>query len=276
MDKEIHTILKRLHAAHGVDFSGYCPSMIERRMQNRLGVTESADFQEYLDYVEMHPEESGRLLDALTINVSRFFRDPLVFEVIAAMILPVIVVNKKTRNDHSLSIWSAGCALGEEPYSIAILVHELMRKEDIRLNAGIFASDIDGNALVKAQQGTYTRGSIKNVKHHLLERYFTVAGESYTLHPDVRSLVSFSYYDLLDKKTYIPPESVFGNFDMVLCRNVLIYFQPAYQDIIFGKLHRSLATNGYLVLGEAEIPTMKYQRHFTRVNDCCNTYQKVA
>ena len=276
MNKEIHTILKRLHATHGVDFSGYCPSMIERRMQNRLGVTESADFQEYLDYVETHPEESGRLLNALTINVSRFFRDPLVFEVIAAIILPVIVANKKTRNDHSLSIWSAGCALGEEPYSIAILVHELMRKEDIRLNAGIFASDIDGNALAKAQQGTYTHGSINNVKHHVLERYFTVDGESYTLHPDVQALVSFSYYDLLDKKTYIPPESVFGNFDMALCRNVLIYFQPAYQDIIIGKLHRSLAPNGYLVLGEAEIPTMKYQRHFTRVNECCNIYQKVS
>jgi len=86
--------------------------------------------------------------------------------------------------------------------------------------------------------------------------------------------VSFSSYDIFDRKTAVPPESVFGTFDMVLCRNVLIYFNTEHQDSIFGKLYHSMAENGYLVLGEADIPSEKYQRRFKKVNECCHIYQK--
>jgi chemotaxis protein methyltransferase CheR len=151
---------------------------------------------------------------------------------------------------------------------------ELIKKEELKLNLNIFATDIDESALKKAQEGAYTFESIKNVKYRLLKKHFTIKDESYLLNPEIKELVKFSFYDMLDKKTYVPPESVFGNFDLVLCRNVLIYFQTEHQEIIFDKLVRSLAVNGHLVLGEAEMLPLKYQRCFQKENEYCHIYRK--
>ena len=115
---------------------------------------------------------------------------------------------------------------------------------------------------------------LKRVSRPGLRKYFTIEGESFRLIPEIKELVTFSLYDMLEKKTYVPPESVFGSFDMVLCRNVLIYFNAEYQGIIFDKLYRSLARNAFLVLGKAEIPSIKYQRYFKRVTEYCHIYQK--
>ena len=274
MINEIEKILNYLNEKRGFDFSGYRPAMIERRIKNRLLAVNRAGFREYLRYLEEHPEELSNLIDVLTINVSRFFRETLTFEYIAGRVFPAIVLKKTGSPDHPLRVWSAGCSTGEEPYSIAILVDELMKKEGLELHPNIFATDIDEGALKKAQEGVYTFESIKNVKYRLLKKHFTIEDESYLLNPEIKELVKFSLYDMLDKKTYAPPESVFGGFDLILCRNVLIYFQTEHQKIIFDKLVRALAGNGYLVLGEAETLPLKYQRYFQKENEYCHVYQK--
>ncbi len=273
MNKELEKILGYLNAERGFDFSGNRPAMIERRINKRLTATQSADFHDYLNYLKTHSQELDSLIDVLTINVSRFFRNTLTFEYIADMVLPAIVSQKKGNFDHSLRIWSAGCSTGEEPYSIAILINELIKKEKFNLNLNIFATDIDKGALKKAQAGIYPFDSIKGIKYSLWKKYFTIDDESYLLNPEIKQLVNFSVYDMLAKKTYVPPESVFGNFDLVLCRNVLIYFQTEHQHIIFDKLYRSLAKNGRLVLGEAEVPLIKYQKYFVKENECCHIYR---
>lgn len=273
MNKELEKILGYLNEKRGFDFSGNRPAMIGRRIKKRLTATQSANFHDYLNYLKIHPRELDSLIDVLTINVSRFFRNTLTFEYIAGRVLPAIIWQKTETLDHSLRVWSAGCSTGEEPYSVAILINELIKKEELKLNLNIFATDIDEGALKKAQAGVYPFESIKGIKYHFLKKYFTIDDESYTLNSEIKELVSFSFYDMLDKKTYVPPESVFGNFDLVLCRNVLIYFQTEYQDIIFDKLHRSLSKNGYLVLGEAEAPIIKYQRYFVKENECCHIYR---
>ncbi len=273
MNKELEKIINYLHEKRGFDFSGNRPAMIEYRINKRLTATQSANFHDYLDYLKIHPQELDSLIDVLTINVSRFFRNTLDFEYIAARVLPAIVLRKAGSLDHSLRVWSAGCSTGEEPYSVAILINELMENEELNLNLNIFATDIDEGTLKKAQAGVYPFESIKEIKYHLLKKYFTIDEESYTLNSEIKELISFSVYDMLDKKTYVPPESVFGNFDLVLCRNVLIYFQTEYQDTIFGKLYRSLSKNGYLVLGEAEAPLTKYQKYFAKENECCHIYR---
>jgi len=274
LEKKFEIVLNYLNETRGFDFSGCRPSMIERRVRKRLSATRTKDCSEYLRFVQKQADELDNLIDVLTINVSRFFRDTLTFEYIAARALPAIVFGKKGFLNHSIRVWSAGCAMGEEPYSMAILIHEFLEKESLDFQVNIFATDIDGKILKKAQNATYPFESIKDTKYQLLKKYFTSEGESFLLIPEIRKMVSFSAYDMLDKKSYAPPESIFGNFDIVFCRNVLIYFDTKHQDKIFDKLYRSLSKNGYLVLGEAEIPSIKYQRRFKKVNECCHIYQK--
>lgn len=275
MDKDLKHVLNYLNEKRSFDFSGYRTSMLERRVRQRFPSTKCKDYTEYLHYLQENSDELDNLIDVLTINVSRFFRDTLTFEYIADRVLPVIVRQKGGTIDRSLRIWSAGCSMGEEPYSIAILINECFKKEALNFQTHIFATDIDSKILKKAQKAAYPYESVKNAKYRLLKKYFAFKGESFQLKPEIKDMVSFSVYDILDKKSYVPPESVFGSFDMVLCRNVLIYFDAEHQDQIFDKLYRSLSKRGYLVLGEAEIPSAKYQRRFRKVIECCHIYQKI-
>jgi chemotaxis methyl-accepting protein methylase len=271
---ELKPILDYLMEMRGFDFSGYRPAMLERRIGQRLTATACKDFSEYLSYLLKNPAELDNLLDVITINVSRFFRDTLTFELIADRILPAIVLEKARLKNPSLRIWSAGCARGEEPYSMAILIQELLKKEKIAMDIHLFATDIDCGVLADAGKALYPLSSVENIKHRLLTKYFTSEGACFRLIPDIKKQVSFSLYDMLNKKHSVPPESVFGNFDLVLCRNLLIYFNIDYQETIFAKLYHSLANHGMLILGEAEAPTMTYRRHFHRVIDFSPIYRK--
>jgi chemotaxis methyl-accepting protein methylase len=274
MNIDLKHVLNFLQESRNLDFSGYRVSMIERRVKKCFTATKCNDYKEYVQYLTTHPAEIDNLIDSLTINVSHFFRNPLTFEYISSIVLPEIINYKKRHADSSLRIWSAGCAMGEEPYSIAMLFNEFLRKERIDSDIRIFATDIDLKVLEKARKAHYSLESVKNVKYQILKNYFFTQKDSFCLTPEIKNLVSFSPYDMLDKKSHAPPESIFGCFDIVLCRNVLIYFNIEHQDVIFKKLYRSLNSNGYLVLGEAEIPVMKYKSYFRKVNSCCHIYQK--
>ena len=274
MNNDLKLILDYLNEQRSFDFSGYRTPMIERRVKQRFPSIKCSNYTDYLQYLKDKPDELDNLIDVLTINVSRFFRDTLMFEYFADRILPAVIHQKNKTGDRTLRIWSSGCAMGEEPYSIAILIKEFFKKDALDININLFATDIDDKILKKAKKASYPFESIKNVKYRLLKRYYVSKGKSFQLIPEIRDMVSFSVYDILDRKTSAPPESVFGDFDLVFCRNVLIYFDDEYQDQIFKKLYHSLSKFGYLVLGEAEIPSRRYQRYFQRVNECCHIYQK--
>ena len=271
---ELMPILDYVMEKRGLDFSGYSPAMLARRMGHRLSAANSNDFQEYFSFIKKNTNEIDKLLDVITINVSRFFRDTLTFEFLADKILPAIVLEKIQSQDHSLRIWSAGCSRGEEPYSVAILIRELLRKEGFTMNLHIFATDIDTRVLKGAKKAIYPMASVENIKYRLLKKYFITTGEGFQLVPEISDQVVFSFYDMLDKKHSVPPESIFGTFDLVLCRNLLIYFNPEYQETIFAKLCRGLAPNGYLVLGETETPTLNAMPYFKRVVDFSPIYTK--
>lgn len=275
MDKALKSILDYLNKERSFDFSGYRPPMLGRWIAKRLTSTKCVDFPEYLVYLKKHPEELDELVDVLTINVSRFFRNTLAFDYIADRILPAIISEKKGALDHSLRVWSAGCATGEEPYSIAILIRELQRKEKLDLAVNIFATDIDERVLRRARRGRYPYESIKNIKYRLLKRYFDEKEKRFQVTPEIREMVDFSPFDMLRRRGYAPPESVFGNFDMIFCKNLLIYFSSRHQGRIFDKLYRALAKRGYLVLGRAEVPTREHRNRFRKVNECCPIYQKM-
>ena len=275
MPVETQLILDFLYEKRGLDFSGYRASMLERRISKRIEATQSEDKQAYLEILTKKPGELDKLIDVLTINVSRFLHDTLIFEYIGDKILMDLVQESLRKLDRSIRIWSAGCSMGEEPFSVAILLDKIIKKEKAQLEVDIFATDIDKNTLNRARAAVYPPESIDGVKYGILKQYFVETGEGFTLIPETKKMVKFSFFDLLDNKCYAPPESVFASFDMVLCRNVIIYYKQSFQNIIFEKLYRSLRKGGYLVLGEAEIPLEKYQRYFQRVGKDYHIYQKV-
>jgi len=269
-------ILNLLKEQRGFDFRGYRTSMLERRVQKRLYSTKSNDLDDYFEYLNNNPDELDNLIDVFTINVSRFFRNSLSFEYIKKIIIPDLFTSKAKNNDNSLRIWSAGCSFGEEPYSMAIIINEFLRKEETTIKLNIFATDIDKKALDKAAVGSYGVNSIDKVKYCILQKYFAQDGEQFRIDQDIKKLVHFSFFDLLDKKHLVPPDSIFGGFDIVICRNVLIYFNPDYQQIIFNKLSKSLNPNGYLILGESEVPVDGFKHKFRRENKCCKIYRKIG
>jgi len=273
MIKEQDMIINYLLKHRGVDFSGYNLSTIEHQLGQRLNNTNTETIPGYLEYIKSHPDELYHLVDALIINVSSFFRDPLVFNYISSKMLPKLLLKKKASQNPSLRIWSAGCAAGEEPYSLAMEINTLVRDITTNLTVDIFATDIDKNSIDKACKSAYKKESLNNVCYEYL-KHFIQKADTFSLKHDIKQLVDFSNYDLLDKNTFSPPESLYGGFDIILCRNVLIYYNTEYQNRILTKLFRSLNENGYLVLGETEVPTRRFHDNFKKVTDCCHIYMK--
>jgi len=271
---ELEDILKYLELQRGLDFSGYSTAMMNRRIQKRFQPTHSADMMEYQKYLEQNDSELDKLIDVLTINVSRFFRNTFDFEFIADYVLPSLIKNKIESNDLSLRVWSAGCAAGEEPYTMAILIREIIEKENLKFNTTIIATDIDKKILKSAEEGVYSFESIKGVKYCLVEKYFISKGKYFELKSEIKEMVRFSEYDMLSKKSYVPPESIYGGFDIVLCRNLLIYFNSDFQKSIFEKLYRALSPGGHLILGEAEVLPEILKSNFIRTTKYCKIYQK--
>lgn len=276
MDDNIKTILAFLHTTRGLDFSASRYSSLERKINQRLLETSISSAKSYIEYLETSPEEMVCLIDLLTVNVSQFFRNPLTFETLAKRVLPELISRQKKETSPTIRVWSAGCASGEEAYSVAILIHELLRKEPMPFDVKIFATDINRSILETAQKGLFIEAQLFNVKLGLLNKYFTKNKDHFSLDKRIKKMITFSYYDIIDPKTYVPPESVFGNFDLVLCRNLLIYFKKNRQSIIFKKLFRSLAALGTLVLGEAELLPQEYKNQFSTDTEHCHIYRKLT
>jgi len=274
-NRELTLILDYLMEQRGVDFSGYYPAMLMRQMGHRLDVLNCNDFEDYLSFIKGNTEELDTLLDVITINVSHFFRDPLTFELLAESILPSILLGKVQNGDDTLRIWSTGCSMGEEAYSIAILIQELLFKQGLAMKLHLFGTDIDTKILGRAATAVYPVASVENVKYGLLKKYFIPAGKEFMIIPEIKRQVTFSFYDILDKKHTVPPDSIFGNFDLVLCRNLLIYFNTEYQETILAKLLYALTPKGYLILGKTESLPIKSQQYFNRIVDFRPIYRKL-
>jgi len=217
------------------------------------GVASYAAYQALLD---SDPAEYPLLMSALTINLSYFFRDGEVFLAIRDNILAPLAQQRDRAGQRRLDIWSAGCAGGEEAYSLAILLWELLAPRLGRWSVQIIASDIDTEVLTRARQGRFTDFSFRGVSEQFLSPFFTREEQHYRIHDELKRLVTFCHHDLLH---HGPPP--WGPFDLILCRNVLIYFTRQRQAQVLDMLCRTLRPGGRLVLGKTELPTtMNSQR----------------
>ncbi|NOY05346.1 MAG: protein-glutamate O-methyltransferase CheR [Chlorobi bacterium] len=267
-------VLDKLRVHTGHDFTGLQPDIAQRQINSRIRTAGCKDLQTYLNKLESSETEAVLLAQTLTINVSSFFRNPLVFEYLRQRVLPELLLKKTKRGEQTLRIWSAGCATGEEPYSIAIIVRDLVNGEDNPLQINIFGTDINKESLKIARTGLYKTNSLDNVPLRYVRSCFTRQNGAFKLDPVIRDMVVFSEYDLLDEKSRVPQISVFGDFDLVFCCNVVMYYQSADQVKIFSKIARSIVTTGFLVLGEAEELPLPYRRSFIPLPGAGHFFQK--
>jgi chemotaxis methyl-accepting protein methylase len=242
-DPELAALMGKIARERGFCCEAYKESCLRRRLAVRMRARGVHTYAQYAGVLDRDGEEYQRLLDALTINVSKFFRNRETWEAIAEEVLPALWGPRSPE----LHAWSAGCASGEEPYTLAILLLEHARRAGLDLRrARIDASDLDRTSLERAAEAAYRPAALDETPPALRERYFS-PGEWFRLAPQVRQLVRFHRHDLLREAPPAP------SYDLILCRNVVIYFDRPTQDRLFARLLETLRSGGYLVLGKVEI-----------------------
>jgi two-component system CheB/CheR fusion protein len=237
-------LLAHLKDTRAFDFSVYKPTTLSRRIEKRMGSIGIKDYGDYIDYLEVHPDEFAELFNSILINVTAFFRDPETFEYIRKTIIPDILSAKE--HDDPIRVWSAGCASGEEAYSVAILLGEALGPRGYRDRVKIYATDIDEDALAAARHAVYSEKQIEAVPPPLREKYFDRAGSRWSVKKEHRRSVIFGRHELLD-------DAPISRVDLLLCRNTLMYFNQDAQSRIVSRFHFALRDGGYLVLGKAEM-----------------------
>ncbi len=276
-EKYFRLILKKLYEIYGFDFSGYRQSTIKRRLANRMRHTGTGNYRDYLDFLDEKPQEYRRLLNDLTIKLSRFFRNRHVFERLQNEIFPCMLRAKKEHGHNVLRIWCAGCANGEEPYSVAITLVEYFKqiKEKIDdYDITIFGTDMNEKTLRKAELGVYGKEAVKEVKKEIIDEHFIICGDSYHVVDSIKALVSFTIHDLVSKTHIAPAAGIVTNYDLILCRNTLIYFSKPLQEKAFLNIFRSLNPGGYLILGRSESIPMDIEGSFNLKHLKERIYQK--
>ena len=242
-EHDVVALLNYLKKSRGFDFTGYKRASLLRRIDKRiqtLGITTYAD---YTDFLEVHPEEFGQLFNTILINVTRFFRDPAAWDYLAAEIIPQILERKEP--GEPLRIWSAGCASGEEPYTLAMILAETLGVQQLPERVKIYATDVDEQSLHQARQGIYSASEIEDVPEALREKYFDRAAERYVLHKDLRASVIVGRHDLVQ-------DAPISHLDLLVCRNTLIYFNAETQSRILSRFCFSIEQSGFLFLGRSE------------------------
>ncbi len=259
------------HAA--ADLSVFDEEFLLRCIATRTTALGLPSTEDYLSRLADWPTELAALVDALHVGYSEFFRNPIGFALLEQRVLPALLDNSRGLTQAELRLWSAGCATGEEPYSLAILLNDLSGTRQHPNPWRLFATDRSDANLAHASAGQYHVAALQNVRLKHLARYFSQVGEFYTVRPNIRSSVSFSNYDLLDPLTTCPPASIFGDFDLVLCCNLLLYYRPIRQRLL-EKLTRSLAPGGYLITGESERALMPKDGELQAVTAATAVFQK--
>ena len=240
---DLEALVEYLKRTRGFDFTGYKRTSLERRIRKRMQAVGIASIPDYLDFLEVHPEEFAGLFDTVLINVTSFFRDPSTWDFFAEKVIPEIVGRRVA--PAPIRVWSAGCASGEEAYTLAMLFAEHLGIDAFKDMVKIYATDLDDDALSRGRQGVYGEDAIENVPTPLRERYFEAVDGRFTFRKDLRRQVIFGRHDLIQ-------DAPISRVDLLVCRNTLMYFNAETQAKILSRFHFALNDSGVLFLGRAE------------------------
>ncbi len=242
-DPHFERLLNFLKENRGFDFTGYKRTSLIRRVDRQMQAAGVTTYDDYQDFLEVHPEEFTVLFNTILINVTSFFRDPEAWAYLSQDFLPRLVSEKPTE---VLRLWSAGCASGEEAFSLAIALAEVMGPEDFRDRVKIYATDVDEEALASARQATYTERELNGLDAEQIEKYFEPVNGKFAFRKDLRRAVIFGRNDLVQ-------DAPISRTDLLVCRNTLMYFNAEQQSRILRRLHYALNPTGLLFLGKAEM-----------------------
>ncbi len=265
---DIEDLVEFVAAECGTDLKKYRRSCLRRRIGLRMTSAGCGDLEEYMDYLKEHPGEMKQLLDAVTIHVTDFFRDRDVFDTLYGRVFPEIIGEKLVDGGGRIRVWSAGCSTGEETYSIAVLLLELLRKEHIDLRPKIFGTDISEEACTFARLGDYADRRACGIPGRLMRRYFDLDGSTCSVKQHVKRHVKFLVHDLFSK----PP---FSMLDLVVCRNVLIHFNQQARSTVLSNFYAVMNPGGILVLGKSEAITGPELGMFELIDARNKIYQRI-
>ncbi len=250
---EFERLADLIYQKAGIRFEQKKIYYLAKRLEKRIVALDLANTEEYLRHLKFRDHRGYELqefLNSLTVNETYFFRDFNQLLSFAEFSLDQIVERKKRAGDQTLRIWSAGCSSGEEPYTIAIILKEMVENLQ-RWNVEIIASDIDLNILEKARQGAYMRRSVKDVPQDYLTRYFTQKAGIFKITDEIKEMVTFKHINLSDRKQLRPCR----DFDFIFCRNVLIYFDNISRKKVVDHYYLALNNGGFIFLGSSESPS---------------------
>ena len=246
-DSKLLAIIERVLKQRGLDLNRYKISFLKRRLDIRMKHRGITDYSQYASLLNSDPSELSELFQSLSINVTQFFRDPLVYQKFSDIVVSKMLSEVKPFD--KIRIWSAGCASGEEPYSIATLFRNILGDKKSP-TVEITATDVSKKAIDFAKAGTYPSLAFKNVPHAIISKYFRPVKDDgdipvhYEVLPEIKQMINFRVEDILSNSLQ--------SYDVIFCRNVLIYYTKKAHDLIFTKFHNSLKKSGHLIIGMDE------------------------
>jgi two-component system, chemotaxis family, CheB/CheR fusion protein len=262
---ELDSLLEFVKESRGFDFTGYKRSSIQRRVAKRMTELGVVSYEEYIDYLQLHGDEFAQLFNTLLINVTGFFRDPQTWEFMAEQVIPELVDARQP--DAPLRVWCPGCASGEEPYTVAMLLARVLGEDAFRARVKIYATDVDEEALDAARLAAYLPRQVEDVPAAALERFFERTDQRYVFRKDLRRCVIFGRNDLVQ-------DAPISRIDLLICRNTLMYFTAETQSQILRRFHFALDDGGALLLGKSEM-LITHSELFTPVDLKRRVFRKV-
>ncbi len=260
----INNIFDILNSYYSIDFSSYKINCLQRRIKRRMIILKLEKVEDYLELISNNEDERKKLLDTITINVTRFFRDEKTYDYIYQNLMP------KIKDKHDINIWSAGCSSGEEPYSIAMLFDYFKEENHLNYNYHVFSTDIDQGSIEKAEQGVYTPKSIYNLNgifRTIFNYHVKKEGNYYYIADKIKVNVSFEKNSIFSSRWK-------DKFDFIFCRNVFIYFSRELQNRALQIFREQLKDDGYLVLGRVETIFSEKRDIFKIVSNRDKIYSK--
>ncbi|UCG01242.1 MAG: protein-glutamate O-methyltransferase CheR [Candidatus Heimdallarchaeota archaeon] len=254
-DQQLNLIKQYLYK-RGCDISSYKDKYISRRLAIRMRGHNCKTYEDYYDILIQNDKEINLLKKSLSINVTKYFRDPDTWEEVQRILSFYVKEIKEREISPSLRIWSAGCAVGSESYSIASIVHHTLGNHFLKYDVKIYATDFNDELLQIARRGIYEGEILENIPKEFLVKYFEPFAKGKRVKYNIRKMVDYSYLDLL-KDNYRFPK-----LNIIFCRNVIIYFSKEIQKEIFRKFDNLLVPNGFLILGRTEILPQSFKESF--------------
>nr|WP_197518797.1 CheR family methyltransferase [Mycobacterium sp. ACS1612] len=265
-EEPFEALLRYMRDSRGFDFTGYKRTSLMRRVRHRMDSAGYETFEEYLDVLQASSDEFAALFNTILINVTAFFRDPPAWDYLRDEIIPSILAERGPSDP--IRVWSAGCASGQEAYTLAMILADALGADEFRQRVKVYATDVDEEALTEARAAAYDAKSVESVPPELIERYFESVNGRYVFRKDLRRAVIFGRNDLVK-------DAPISRVDLLVCRNTLMYLNADTQRNVLGRLHFALAPQGTLFLGHAEM-LLSHSDKFTPLNLKHRIFRKTA